>query len=73
MYPVSHSTSGRLSTSHGNAIGGGVWHHPVASRRDGNDFDRIWLDSDVTLVGSKIGLVAEDDDNDGIVDLVTVG
>jgi hypothetical protein len=76
MYTVSHRTSGRLKTSHGKAIGGGVWHHSGASRRleeeSGNGVVRTWLDGDVMLDALERGFVLRDEE-DGIVDVMTVG
>jgi hypothetical protein len=54
MYPVSHITNGRLKASHGKAIGGGLWLHLEASRRDarelGNDIGRVRSGDNVVLV-----------------------
>ena len=70
MYPVSQITNGRLRASHGKAIGGGLWLHLEASRRDAreseNDVRDICSGGDFMLVGLGVGLELEDD-FDGVV------
>jgi hypothetical protein len=70
MYPVSQITNGRLNASHGKAIGGGLWLHREASRRDawesGNDVGRIRSGGDVMLVDLRVGLELEGD-FDGVI------
>lgn len=70
MYPVSQITNGRLRASHGKAIGGGLWLHLEASRRDawesGIDVRCMRSGGDVMLVDLRIGLELEGD-FDGVV------
>jgi hypothetical protein len=73
MYPVSQITNGRLKASHGKAIGGGLWLHLEASRRDvresGIDVRGMRSGGDVMLVGLRIGLELEGD----FVGVVAIG
>lgn len=73
MYPVSQITNGRLKASHGKAIGGGLWLHLDALRRDltgsGNDVGRIRSGSDVMSVVLEEDLGLEGD-FDGVIPVV---